>query len=157
MEEINSFRHFNRNSKSFTLKIITIADWGRKCVDAGLHYSIPTFPHYLFNKFARSQQGGGQVPTKPDYLTKSGGDVRAKCLEAWIWMAPILQFWTDEASIADSELFGGRMHPVSALAEYVMSTINPILPPGYKVSWDHVITCTLWMRKHLFNSTSEEE
>ena len=49
------------------------------------------------------------------------------------------------------------MHPVSTLAEYVMSTINPILPPGYKVLWDRVITCTPWMKKRLFNSTSEEE
>ena len=49
------------------------------------------------------------------------------------------------------------MHPVSSLAEYVMSTINPTLPPGYKMMWDHIITCTLWMKKHLFNSTSEEE
>ena len=49
------------------------------------------------------------------------------------------------------------MCPVSALPEYVMSTINPTLPPGYKVMWDHVITCTPWMKKRLFNSTSEEE
>ena len=25
--------------------------------------------------------GGGQVPAKPDYLTKAGGDVWAKCSE----------------------------------------------------------------------------
>ena len=72
-------------------------------------------------------------------------------------MASILQFWTDEASIADGELFGGRTRPVSALAEYIMSTINPTLPPGYKVTWDHIITRTPWMKKRLFNSTSEEE
>ena len=68
-----------------------------------------------------------------------------------------MQFWTDEASIADGKLLGGRMHPVSTLAEYVMSTINPIHPLGYKVLWDHVITRTPWMKKRLFNSTSEEE
>ena len=55
------------------------------------------------------------------------------------------------------QLFGGQMHLVSTLAEYVMSTINPVLPLGYKVLWDHVITCTPWMKKCLFNSTSEEE
>ena len=157
VEEIHSFWHFHRNSKSFTLEIIVIADWGRKCADVGLHYPIPAFPNYLFNEFARSRQGGGQVPTKPDYLTKSGGDVWAKCMEAWIWMVSILQFWTDKASIADGELFGGQMHLVSRLAKYVMNTINPILPPGCKVSWDHIITRTPWMRKRLFNSTSEEE
>ena len=138
------------------LEFIVIADWGCKCADVRLHYPIPAFPHYLFNEFAGSQQGGGQVPTKPDYLTKFGGDVQAKCSETWIWMVSILQFWTHEASIADGELFRGRTHLVSTLAEYVMSTINPVLPPKCKVSWDHIITCTPWMRKHLFNSTSEE-
>ena len=72
-------------------------------------------------------------------------------------MVSILQFWTDEASIADGKLFGGLIHLVSALAEYIMNTINPILPLGCKVSWDHIITHTPWMRKYLFNSTSEEE
>ena len=72
-------------------------------------------------------------------------------------MASILQFWTDEASIADGELFGGQTRPISALAEYVMNAVNPVLPLGYKVTWDHVINCTLWMKKRLFNFTSEEE
>ena len=72
-------------------------------------------------------------------------------------MAAILQFWTDEASVADSELFGGRTCPISALTEYVMNAVNPVLPPGYKVTWDHVITSTPWMKKRLFNFTSDEE
>ena len=54
VEEIHSFRHFHRNSKSFALEIIAIADWGRKCADVGLHYPMPAFPHYLFNEFAGS-------------------------------------------------------------------------------------------------------
>ena len=49
------------------------------------------------------------------------------------------------------------MHPVSALAEYVMNAVNPVLPQGYKVTWDHVINCTPWMKKRLFNFASEEE
>ena len=157
VEEIHSFRHFHRNSKSFTLEIIAITDWGRKCFYVGLQFSLPMFPHYLFNEFARSKQGGGQVPTKPDYLTKAGGDIWAKCSEGWIWMAAILQFWTDEASVADGELFGGQTCPISALVEYVMNAVNLVLPLGYKVTWDHVITHTPWMKKRLFNFTSEEE
>ena len=72
-------------------------------------------------------------------------------------MATILQFWTDEASIADGELFGGQTRPISALVEYVMNAVNPVLPLGYKVTWDHVITRTPQMKKRLFNFTSEEE
>ena len=109
-------------------------DWGHKCFNVGLQFPLPMFPHYLFNEFTESRQGGGQVPTKPDYLTKAGGDVRAKCSEGWIWMASILQFWMDEASITDGELFGGRTCPISALAEYVMNAVNLVLPPGYKVT-----------------------
>ena len=84
VEEIHSFRHFHRNSKSFALEIILITDWGRKCFDVSLQFPLPMFRHYLFNEFAGSRQGGGQVPAKPDYLTKAGGDVRAKCSEGWI-------------------------------------------------------------------------
>ena len=38
-----------------------------------------------------------------------------------------------------------------------MNAVNPVLPPGYKVTWDHVITRTPWMKKQFFNFTSEEE
>ena len=128
VEEIHSFRHFHMNSKSFALEIIAIADWGRKCVDVGLHYPMSTFPHYLFNEFARSQQGGGQVPIKPDYLTKAGRDVWAKCSEAWIWMVSILQFWTNEASIADGKMFGGQTHPVRDLSQICYEYHQPCSP-----------------------------
>ena len=157
MEEIQFFRHFHRNLKDFALEIIVITDWGRKYHSVGLQFSIPPFPHYLFDNFAGSRQAGGQVPTKPDYLFKPGGDVRGKCSEVWIWMVTILQFWTDKASITDGELFGGRSRSVSALAEYVKTTINPVLPPGYKVTWDHVIARTPWLKKRLFGLTTDEE
>ena len=77
-------------SKDFAMEIIAIADWAWKCMDVGLHYPIPPFPHYLFNEFAGSRQSGGCIPTKPDHLSQSRGDVQTKCLEAWIWMASIL-------------------------------------------------------------------
>ena len=118
--------------------------------------SIPVFPHYLFNEFAGSRQGCGQIPAKPDYLAK-GGDVWAKSVEGWVWMAAILQFWRDKATVADGELFRGRIPPASALMEYVMNAPNLVLPTGHKVTWDHVITRTLWMKKRMFNFMSEEE
>ena len=53
-EEIHSFRHFHRNSKSFALEIIAITDWGRKYFDVSLQFPLPMFPHYLFNEFTGS-------------------------------------------------------------------------------------------------------
>ena len=39
------------------------------------------------------------------------------------WIVSILQFWTDNESIADGELFGGWVRLASALAKYVKHTI----------------------------------
>ena len=84
---------------------------------------------------------------KPNSLYQSGGDIWGKCTEAWTWMVSILQFWADDESIADGEIFGGRVCPASALAEYVMDTVNPSLEEGYKVTWEQVIHLTPWMKK----------
>ena len=85
------------------------------------------------------------------------GDVRLKSKEAWKWLVAVLQFWGDEASGADGIVYGGRECPISALAEYVLNTINPGLDPGSKVSWDDVVTRTPWMTKRLYDMTATQE
>ena len=51
MEEINSLRYFGRNAGCFALQIVAIADWGRKYMDVGFKYPIPTFPQFLFTPY----------------------------------------------------------------------------------------------------------
>ena len=51
MEEINSLRYFSRNAGCFALQIMALADWGRKFMDVGLNYPIPTFPQFLFTPY----------------------------------------------------------------------------------------------------------
>ena len=69
----------------------------------------------------------------------------------------VLHFWTDEATVADGAMYGGRVHPASALAEYVMDTVNLGLEPGSKVSWEDMITRTPWMSKRLHGMTTGQE
>ena len=114
------------------------------------------FPNYLFNQFSGSHQAAGQVPTKPDSLRQSGSDVWGQCTEAWTLMVSVLQFWTDEELVADGEIFGGRVRPTSALAQYVMDMINPHLEEGYKVTWEVVVYWMPWMQKQLLNTDSAE-
>ena len=70
-------------------------------------------------------------------------------------MVSVLQFWTDEETIKDGEIFRGQICPVSALVEYVMGTIKPRLEPGYKVTWEQVVHRTPWMRRCLVGDSTE--
>ena len=156
-EEVHSLRYFGRNARDFAMGIVAIADWGRRYLDKGLRYPIPAFPPYLFTPLPESRQAGAQVPLRPSQLGGPGGDVRNRCRESWKWLVTVLQFWTDEATVADGAVYGGRVRPASALAEYVMNTVNPGLEPGSKVSWEDVITRTPWMSKRLHGMTAGQE
>ena len=137
--------------------IVAIADWGQRYLDKGLRYPILAFPSYLFTPLPESRQVGAQVPVKPSQLGSPGGDVRNRCQESWKWLVMVLQFWTDEATVTDGTVYGGRVRPASALAEYVMNTVNPGLKPGSKVSWEDVITRTPWMSKRLHSMIAGQE
>ena len=54
-------------------------------------------------------------------------------------------------------MYGGRVRPASALAEYMMDTVNLGLEPGSKVSWEDIITWTPWMSKRLHGTTTGQE
>ena len=58
MEEINSLQYFRRNAGCFALQMVAIADWGRKYMDAGFKYPIPTFPQFLFTPCQNHTRGG---------------------------------------------------------------------------------------------------
>ena len=72
-------------------------------------------------------------------------------------MVAVLQFWGDEASTADRIVYGGRECPVSALAEYVLNTINPGHDLGSKITWDDVVTRSPWMAKRLYGMMATQE
>ena len=137
--------------------IVAIANWGWRYLDKGLRYPIPTIPPYLFTPLPEARQSGAQVPVKPSQLGGPGGDVRQRCRESWKWLVTVLQFWMDEATVADGAVYGGRVRPASALAQYVMDTVNPGLEPGSKVSWEDVITRMPWLTKRLHSMTAGQE
>ena len=157
MEEINSLHCFGRNAGCFALQIVAIADSGRKYMDVGFKYPIPTFPQFLFIPMMDSHQGRAQVPVKPSQVHTPRGDVRQRSREAWKWMVVVLQFWGDKASTANGIVYGGCERPISALAEYILNTINLGLDPGPKITWDDLVTRTPWMAKWLHGMTAAQE
>ena len=108
MEEINSLRYFGRNASCFALQIVAIANWGRKYMDMGFKYPIPTFPPFLFTPLPELHQGRAQVPVKLSQVNTPRGDMRARSREAWKWMVVVLQFWGDEVSSANGIVYRGH-------------------------------------------------
>ena len=156
-DKVKSLRYFGRNACDFAMGIVAIVAWGWRYLDKGLKYPIPTIPPYLFTPLPESRQSGAQVPVKPSQLGGPGGDLCHRCWESWKWLVTVLQFWTDEATVADGTMYGGCVRPASALAQYMMDTVNPGLESGSKVSWEDVITWMPWMSKRLHGMTTGQE
>ena len=156
-DEVKSLRYFGMIACEFAMGIVAIVDWGQRYLDKGLKYPIPTIPPYLFTPLPESRQSGAQVPVRPSQLGGPGGDVRHRSRESWKWLVTVLQFWTDEATVADGAVYGGHVRPASALTQYVMDTVNPGLEPGSKVSWEDVITRMPWLTKRLHGMTAGQE
>ena len=157
LDEVKSLRYFGRNALDFAMGIVAIADWGWRYLDKGLRCPVPTILPYLFTPLPEARQLGAQVPVKPSQLGAPGGDVRQHCRESWKWLVTVLQFWMDEATVVDGVVYGGRIRPPSALAQYVMDTVNLGLEPGSKVSWEDVITRMPWLTKRLHGMTTGQE
>ena len=155
VEEIHSFRHFYHNSKTFAFEIIALADWGQRYMELRFNYPVPVFPNYLFNSLPESCQVVGQPSLKLDSIQQLSSEIQAWCMEAWTLMVSILQFWTDEETIKDGKIFGGQVRPVNALVEYIMTTINPHLELGYKVTWEEVVPHTPWIRRRLAGDSAK--
>ena len=126
-------------------------------MDVGFKSPIPAFPQFLFAPLLESHQGRAQVPVKSSQVNTPRGDVCQRSREAWKWMVAVLQFWGDEASSADGIVYGECERPVSALAEYVLNTINPGLRPGSKITWDDIVIRTPWMAKRLHGMMASQE
>ena len=124
-------------------------------MELGFNYPVPMFSNYLFSQISKSCLVVGPSPLKLDSIQQLSGDMRAWCTEAWTLMASVLQFWTDEETIKEGAIFGGRICPVSTLAEYVMATINPHLEQGYEVTWEQVVHQTPWIRRRLAGDSTE--
>ena len=51
--------------------------------------------------------------TKDESIYSPTDDIREQFKMGWILMAAVLQFWTDEQSILDGVLNGGRVCPTT--------------------------------------------
>ena len=133
----------------YGLEIVAIIDWARRYLELGMVHPLPTLPMYLFSLFIASHQTANSPLKKDDGMYTDTDDIREWFHWGWILMAAVLQFLTDEQSILDEEINGGRIRPTSTLAQYVMKSLNHLVPEDLQITWEQVVERTPWVRKRL--------
>ena len=155
VEETRSLKFFGHQQVTYGLEIVAIIDWARKYLELGMIHPLPTLPMYLFSSFVASRQTANSPLKKDDGMYTDTDDIRERFHRGWILMAAVLQFWTDEQSILDGEIKGGRIRPASALAQYVMKSLNHLVPKDLQITWEQIVERTPWVRKCL-DATEDE-
>ena len=155
VEETRSLKFFGHQQVTYGLEIIAIIDWARKYLELGMRHPLPTLPMYLFSSFVASRQTANSPLKKDKGMYSDTDDIRERFQQGWILMAAVLQFWTDEQSILDGEINGGRIQPASALAQYVMKLLNHLVPEDLQITWEQIVERTPWVRKRL-DATEDE-
>ena len=155
VEETKSLKFFGHHKVLYGLEMVAIIDWAREYLDLGMVHPLPILPQYLFSSFVASRQTANGPMTKDESIYSPTDDIRERFKRGWVLTAAVLQFWTDEQSILDGVLNGGRVRPTSALAQYVMNKLNPVVPEDLMITWDQVVERTPWVGKRL-DCTEEE-
>ena len=152
IEETRSLKFFGHHQVLYGLKMVAIIDWAREYLDLGMVHPLPILPPYLFSSFVTSRQTANSPMTKDESIFSLTDDIRERFKRGWVLTAAVLQFWTDEQSILDGVLNGGRVCPTSALAHYVMRKLNPVVPEDLVSTWDQIVERTPWVGKRLEGS-----
>ena len=155
IEETRSLKFFRHHQVLYGLEMVAIIDWAREYLDLGMVHPLPILPPYLFSSFVASRQMANSPMTKDESVFSPTDDIRERFKRGWVLTAAVLQFWTDEQSILDGVLNGGRVCPTSALAHYVMRKLNLVVPKDLVITWDQVVERTPWVGKRLDSSEDE--
>ena len=144
-EEARSLRFFEWGAMSRTKEIVALADWGYQ-YQLILPSPIPDIPVFLQQSCFGSKNAVHDVPAAPLRILLETTDVRKKSRMLWSHLCVLLQFWTDEASYTEGNVFyGGLCREASSLVQYVMMRLNSRTRREAMVTWRDVVRGTPWL------------
>ena len=134
---------------------MAIIDWAWKYLDLGMRHPLPILPQYLFSSFVASHQTVNSPLKRDEDIYIPTDNLRKWFQWGWVLAAAVFQFWTDEQSILDGVINGSWIRPMSALAQYVMKSLNPVVPEDLQITWDQIVDRTPWVHKCLEATEAE--
>ena len=102
----------------------------------------------------RSLTTNADLPRK--HVHVGNPDIRLNSAATWQWMADLLQFWTN---LSGPRLFGSIFCYPSALAEQLMTDVNPSFDAPHHITWQHIMNNTYsWLNtRALFDRSQQVE
>ena len=155
-EAVRGFKVFGDNAAIYAAYIMATLEWGRMYRHYGGRDAVPVLPEWLttYIGVTKSLTTNTDLPRK--HVHVSHPNVRLNSVVTWQWMADLLQFWTDLSSL---RLFGGVFCYPSALAEQLMTDINPSFDAPCHITWQCVVNNTpSWLNaRALFDRSQQAE
>ena len=144
-KEARSLRFFEGGAMSRTKEIVALANWGYQ-YQLILPSPMPDIPVFLQQCCFGSKNAVHDVPAASLRILLETADVRKKSRMLWSHLCILLQFWTDEASYTEGNVFyGGLCREASSLVQYVMMRLNNRTRGEAMVTWRDVVRGTPWL------------
>ena len=143
--EARSLRFFEGGAMIWTKELVALADWGYQY---GLisHSPLPDIPGFLQQSCFGSKNAAHDVPLAPLRILLETADIRKRSWMLWAHLCILLQFWMDEASYLEGNVFyGGLCREASSMVQYIMMRLNNRTRGEAMVTWRDVVRGTPWL------------
>ena len=141
--EVHAMRYFGSMAEDATVQVLTLIDWAAEYVKMR-NSPVPDIPAFLQSPFvAGGTPARNPLPTDPA-VSGRDIDVRTKSQLTWVYFCALLQSWTDEASVSEGMLYGGKRRPTNPLIGRIRAVINPFTGEHFAVTWESIEASTSW-------------
>ena len=153
---VRGFKVFGNNAAIYAAYIMATLEWGRMYHHYGGRDAVPVLPEWLttYTGVTKSLTTNMDLPRK--CVQVSHPNIQLNSMVTWQWMADLLQFWTD---LSGPRLFDGIFCYPSALAEQLMTDINPSFDTPHHITWQRIMNNTpSWLNaRALFDRSQQAE
>ena len=144
--EVHAMRYFGPTAEEATIQVLTLIDWAAEYMKLS-NSPVPDILAFLQSPFvAGGTAARNPMPTDPAVNFRRDIDIRTKSHLTWLYLCALLQAWTDEATVAEGGLYGGKRRPTNPLVGRIRAVINPFADGNFEVTWESIEAWTSWTR-----------
>ena len=155
-EVVRGFKVFGDNAATYAAYIMATLEWGKMYCHYRGRDTVPVLLEWLTTYIGVTKSLTTDTDLPQKHIHVGHPDVQLNSVATWQWMADLLQFWTN---LSGPRLFGSVFHYPSALAEQLMTDINPSFNVPRHVTWQHIVNNTpSWLNaRALFDRSQQAE